>query len=127
MIIVDDLNDLPLSPDGKPRIKTPNTQRIRISSHVRVQGNRVVGTLANVPPAQSNLEGNAVPFDSGNWNRYRIRVVDGRCRVWINHRLHSDVVKTSDKDVGVIGFDFPGVDEPTLSVRASRVRRLTFN
>ncbi|QDV40738.1 Choline-sulfatase [Stieleria neptunia] len=104
--------------------KSPDTRQMRISYHARVKDNRVAGTVVNVPPTASNLQGNAVPFTPGQWNRYRIRVVGGRCQVWINGRLHSDRVKASGDGLGVFGIDFPGAAQPTLSIRAVRVRPL---
>ncbi|PAY20866.1 hypothetical protein CKO51_03760 [Rhodopirellula sp. SM50] len=104
--------------------KSPDARQMRISYHGRVRDNRVAGTVANVSPAASNLDGIAVPFDPGQWNRYRIRVVNERCQVWINGRLHSDVVDDSNAGVGVVGLDFPGVREPTLSLHHVRIRTL---
>ncbi|MDV6029869.1 MAG: DUF1080 domain-containing protein [Phycisphaera sp. RhM] len=104
--------------------KSPDARQIRVSYHARVKDHRVVGTVANVPPTSSNLEGVAVSFEPGQWNRYRIRVVNERCQVWINGRLHSDVVDASNVGAGVVGLDFPAMAEPTLSLRDVRIRTL---
>lgn len=104
--------------------KSPDAEHVRISYHARVQDNRVVGNVANVAPTKSNLEGVHAEFESGQWNRYRIRVVGGRCQVWMNGRLHSDVVDESNAGSGVIGFDFPGVAAPKLQIKRCRVRTL---
>lgn len=104
--------------------KSADPRQLRVVYHAALDGNRLVGTVANVPPTASNLAGRAVEFHAEGWNRYRIRVVDGRCSVWINGRLHSDVVHANQDGAGKVGFDFPGAKQPDLSLRDCRLRKL---
>jgi arylsulfatase A-like enzyme len=106
------------------KLKSPNADRLRVSYHAAIDQGRISGTVAATPPAPSNLEGEPVEFRAGDWNRYRIRVLGDRCRVWINERLHSDVREPVGPQHGVIGIDFTGAETPSVQLRQSRIRPL---
>ena len=105
-------------------LKSTGADRLRVSYHAVIDDNSISGAVAAVPPAPSNLEGEPVDFRSGDWNRYRIRVLGERCRVWINEQLHSDVREENRSQAGVIGIDFPGVETTSVQLRQSRIRPL---
>ena len=105
-------------------LKSPDADHLRISYHATLRSNRLPGTSVTLPPAPSNLEGERVELRRRDWNRYRIRVVEGRCRVWINGRLHSDVHSEGGSESGVIGFDFASAESSSARLREIRIRDL---
>jgi arylsulfatase A-like enzyme len=105
-------------------LKSANADRLRISYRAEIDNNRIMGTIVSIPPAPSNLEGGPVEFRVGDWNRYRIRVLGDRCRVWINESLHSDVREREGLQQGVIGIELPGVETRSVQLRQCRIRPL---
>jgi arylsulfatase A-like enzyme len=105
-------------------LESPDTDDLRIKYHATQKGNRLSGTTVTLLPSHSNLEGERVEWQSRDWNRHRIRVVEGRCRVWINGRLHSDVRTEAGPKSGVFGFDFSSAESPSVRLRQIRIREL---
>lgn len=62
-------------------------------------------------------------FQTGDWNRYRLRVHGDRHQVWINNRVVSDKQFPGDSRPGRIGLLYGGGDE-SVWVRNARVRSL---
>ena len=62
-------------------------------------------------------------FKNGDWNRYRIRVHDGRHQVWINNRYVSDEVRDGPSYPRSIRIDYAG-DSQVVQMRNARVRKL---
>lgn len=105
-------------------LRSSHPEQLRIRYRATLKGNRLLGVTANTPPMSSNLEGDAVELSAGGWNRFRIRVAGDRCQVWINGRLHSDVVSQTDRYTGVLGFDLQGAKDPVLELKQVRLRKL---
>lgn len=104
-------------------LKSADASQLRLSYGAALSDNRLTGSTANIPPKPSNLEGDAVDFNVGEWNRYRVRVSGVRCQVWINGRLHSDSESETRARPGRIGIDFGQTANPRLELRHVRVRR----
>lgn len=105
-------------------LKSTDADRLRVSYRAAIEASRISGAVAAVPPAPSNLEGEPVEFRRDDWNRYRIRVLGDRCRVWMNERLHSDVREENHSQAGVVVIDFPGVETTSVQLRQSRIQPL---
>ena len=74
-------------------------------------------------PREGSTEAAYSHFKSGEWNRYRIRVHDGRHQIWVNNRVVSDTHKNYAMNAGTITIVHPG-GEGGIQLRNLRVRRL---
>jgi len=63
-------------------------------------------------------------FQVGEWNRYRIRVHNGRHQLWINNRYVSDEVRDFDAEPGPVTIEVMGVRSNDVRIRNARVREL---
>ena len=98
-------------------------QFARLVYPARVEGRRMVDSRRNVPATDAALfEGKG-----DGWSRYRIRVLGGRCQVWINGRLSSDAVSETNRCSGLIGLHCPGAQWQAGCIRNGRIRRLLTN
>ena len=79
------------------------------------------GNGTSTPVAESN-EAAWSKFKNGEWNRYRIRVHNGRHQLWINNRYVSDYVEKDSASGGPIRILFNGGGD--VRIRAARVRVL---
>ncbi len=104
--------------------KTEMAARLELRYRAAIEDGRLIGSTANVPPTPSNLEGDPVEFVAGSWNRYRIRVVDDRCQIWINGKVHSDMTSPTASLAGLVGISFSNADSPQAAVKDLRMRRL---
>lgn len=73
-------------------------------------------------PVVGSDEASWSKFQNGEWNRYRIRVHNGRHQLWINNRYVSDYVEETPSGSGPIRILFNGGSG--IRVRAARVRGL---
>ncbi|QXD22628.1 sulfatase-like hydrolase/transferase [Opitutia bacterium ISCC 51] len=73
-------------------------------------------------PVAGSDEASWSKFQNGEWNRYRIRVHNGRHQLWINNRYVSDYVEESSASEGPIRILFNGGAD--VQIRSARVRAL---
>jgi hypothetical protein len=79
------------------------------------------GNGVSTPTADSD-EASWSKLQNGEWNRYRIRVHNGRHQLWINNRYVSDYVEDDSAEAGPIRILFNGGGD--LRLRSARVRAL---
>ena len=105
-------------------LKSRDMGRLRVSYGAASEDNGASNGVSAIRLSPPDVEGDAVRFQSGDWNRYRFRVLGDRCRVWINGQVYSDVRNETLRGVFPISIDATDAAGVSLRIRNARVRSL---
>lgn len=75
-------------------------------------------------PALGSKEAEYSVFQFGEWNRYRLRVHNGRHQLWINNRVVSDEMREFSRESGPITIGTQNIGDGGVRIRNARVRSL---
>ncbi|MHC4995444.1 MAG: sulfatase-like hydrolase/transferase [Planctomycetota bacterium] len=107
-------------------MKTPANAPAQIVYRAKIEARKLTGRVFTIPDGPIEGGFNTVTFQTGGWNRYRVRMLNKRHQVWINNLLVIDELVEEASSSGPIGLNVPGDTEPTL-IKNVRVRPLRRN
>jgi len=97
--------------------------KVEPKTRMKIRYRNEPGSVVYSPTLASD-EAKYSSFHVGEWNRYRIRVHNGRHQLWINNRFVSDEVRDYSNESGPLIIEAMGMRSTDVRIRNARIRKL---